>query len=130
MVKRRVADPGQLDQIEPRQGDVLAQDRILSLLGKLDVPGAHLLAGVAPEHPIAEGRRQLGLDGSRVLDRQVRDAGAAVQHPRFRKGMGGASVEAPAAGPASIRVKGRVHGEIQIGQHRRQEHIGSMFRVY
>jgi hypothetical protein len=58
------------------------------------VDGADLLADVAAEDVVADQRTQLQRDGAAVLDGEVRDAAAAIEHIRGDEGAGGAGVEA------------------------------------
>ncbi len=100
----------------------LARDRGLA------VPGADVLAHVAPEHPRADARPELARYRPPVFDRQVRDASAGVQHVRLDESSRGARVQAPGAAAAAVGQRG-VGLEARRGQHGPDEEEGAEARV-
>src|SRR5262249_6906846 len=104
--------------------------RLVPGLG-LAVPGTHLLAHVAAEHPFADLLGKLAGDVAAVLDGQVRDASPPVQHVGRDERPGGACVEAGRAGPAALGPAlraGRGGGlrddpEEEVGPGRRGEEV-------
>src|SRR5262252_4517219 len=69
---------------------------------RLPVPRTDALAGIAAELPGSELPREGGLDIATVLDGQVRDAPARVQHVGRDEGLRRAGVEAGATASAAI----------------------------
>src|SRR5499433_2112864 len=88
-----VAHGGDVGSARVRRGRV---ELALPRHGRLPVPRANALAGIAAELPGTELPREGGLDIAAVLDGQVRDAPARVQHVGRDEGLRGARVEAGA----------------------------------
>src|SRR5688572_24094739 len=78
------------------------------------VPGANLLADIAPEHPPVEQRLRRRRDLAAVLDRPVADAQVAAQPVGPDQRPGRTSLEAPRAAPAQV-------GERQVGRQVERE---------
>jgi hypothetical protein len=106
-----------LVQVEERERRVVLQQRVVGLRRELEVPGADILAHIAAEHPITHQRCNGWIDLAAVLDRQVGDAPATVEHARFGEGARGTGVEAACAAAAAIRLEGRVQSELEVGEH-------------
>ena len=52
--------------------------------------GADILTNIAAEDPVAQQRAQRSVNAALMLNRQVADAAAGIQHMRLREGVGGA----------------------------------------
>ncbi len=72
------------------------------------LPGAHVLANVAAKHPVAHQRAQRWVNPAFVLNRQVADAAARVEHIRPGKSVSRAVSEAARAAPAHGLPMGRI----------------------
>lgn len=96
------------------------------LLGESLVPGADILANVAPCYPALEmgGDRIRNLFGA-VFDRVVGDAAVGIDDEGGADRLGGASVEAAGAGAAVGRV-GAIGGKLKVGQDFAQEDPGTI----
>src|SRR5690606_3071097 len=92
--------------------------RLESRLGRWPaelVPGADLLADVAPEDPIADlGVHPLLQPDASLLDGEVRDAAVGVEPVRRVAGAGRAGVEAACAGAAVVGREGRIGRKLDI----------------
>src|SRR5499427_5273868 len=110
----RVGHGGDVGSARVRRGRV---ELALPRQRRLPVPWADALAGIAAELPGSELPREGGLDLSTVLDGQVRDAPARVQHVGRDEGLRRAGVEAGATASAAI-------GErlVYVEGRRSQEH--------
>src|SRR5439155_12431302 len=75
---------------------------------ELLVPGTYVLADVAAEQPVAHLDLLGGGERAASLDREIRDAAARVQLARGDEGLGGAGVEAAAAGAAAVATEGEI----------------------
>ena len=136
---RIAAEAGGLGPQERRAGEAAAQlvvrhlehrarprircrrrERRLARHGRLAVPRARALAEVAAELPLAHPRPELGLDLAAMLDGEVRDAPAGVEHVGRHEGLGGAGVETGAARAAAIRQR-RIALELGGGQQHADE---------
>src|SRR5205823_2084498 len=87
-----------------------------------------VLADVAPEDAIAEQRRERGIDGPVVLDRQVRDAAARVEDARLGESRRRAGVQAKAAASAEIGG-GLVGRNVEIGEDLAEEMPRARLRI-
>ena len=92
------------------------------------VPGAHELAVVAAEDPVADGGTQLDRDRPRVLDREVGDAPARVELVRSHDRTGRADVDARPAAPAVVR-RGAAGGQGEVGVELAEEEPRARPRV-
>src|SRR5262249_19381985 len=98
----------------------------------LAVPRTHFLAHIAAEDPLPYLLGQRSRDIAAVLDGQVRDAAARVEHVRADEGTRRRRVEARGAGSAVTRNalaegqrRGREHdADEEVGAERRREKVG------
>ena len=92
---------GERDEIRQRVLDGARREQRIGGLAGARVERADLLADVAAEHPGPDRGAQLARDHAVMLDRQVRDAAARVEHVGVDERAGRARVEARAAAAAA-----------------------------
>src|SRR5436305_1872423 len=88
----------------------------LRTMGQTLGPGADVLADVAAEDLVADGRAQFRCDLASFLNGEVSDAAARIHFSRRDEGLSGAGIQAARA--TSAAVGGRKIGrEFQRGEH-------------
>ena len=112
---------GAADLIAPglTTGEALELEGLRGGVGEL-VPRAGGQAVVAAIDAVADGGTKLARDRPLVLDGEVGDAAPRIEPVGGREGVGGAGVEAGAAGAAMVGL-GRVRLEFGRGEDRAQE---------
>jgi len=93
----------------------------MTLRRGLGVVRTHDLADVAPEDVIADRRPDLTRDRPPVLDGQIGDAPAGINHVRRNDRPCGAGVETQPA-PTAVPFVGVVGEEGKVGEDLSQEH--------
>src|SRR5207245_8452208 len=106
----------EIEQLFERPRGARRRERRLARPRGLPVPGAHVLAHVAPEHPLPDRFPELLGNIAAVLDREVRDAPSRVEGVWPDERLGRAGVEARRARAASVgqtliplELAGRAH---------------------
>lgn len=93
------------------------------------VPGANLLADIAPENLLPNRMAQVFRDVCAVFNGQVRDAAGCIDCPVGQDAAGWASFQAALTIAAMLSLKGLIGLNLQGGEDFSQEQPGTELRV-
>src|SRR5205807_7368837 len=89
-------------------------------VGRLAIPGADILADVAPKKMMADARSIRFGDFAAKFDGGIGDAFAAVENIRLKNGAGWTGIDAPRAAAASVGHR-IINLEIQVRENTAKE---------
>lgn len=87
------------------------------------------LTHVAPVQPLPHQRLELLRDLPAVLDREVADAPAGIEHPRRHERLRGTRIQAPRAAPAPVRLERCIHRQRHIHHQRSEKEERPLLRI-